>query len=107
MYIFVEYARCFNIICCWYGLYEKYECKSNIPTLNFVIPASFSWKYTPKNIFQKNISIFMHDFIVSYNKKSDFGYTLIVDVDYPEYLQPLHRDLSFAPGKIVINKEKS
>lgn len=49
----------------------------------------------------------MHDFIVSYNKKSDFGYTLIVDVDYPEYLQPLHRDLSFAPGKIVINKEKS
>ena len=86
---------------------KNMSAKSNIPTLNFVIPASFSWKYTPKNIFQKNISIFMHDFVISYNKKSDFGYTLIVDVDYPEYLQPLHRDLSFAPGKIVINKEKS
>ena len=25
--------------------------------------------------------------------KTEFGYTLIVDVEYPEYLQPLHKDL--------------
>ena len=32
-------------------------------------------------------------------------YTLIVDVDYPVYLQPLHKDLPFLPDKSVITKE--
>ena len=54
----------------------------------------------------EDISIFTDDFIINYNKNSDFGYTLIVYVDYPEYLQSLHKDLQFLHQKIVINKEK-
>ena len=54
----------------------------------------------------EDISIFTNDFVINYNKNSDFGYTLIVYVDYPEYLQPLHKDLLFLHQKIVINKEK-
>ena len=54
----------------------------------------------------EDISIFTDDFIINYNKNSDFDYTLIVYVDYPEYLQSLHKDLWFLHQKIVINKEK-
>ena len=35
--------------------------------------------------------MFKHGFIINCNKNSDLGYTLKVDADYPEYLQPLHR----------------
>ena len=35
----------------------------------------------------------MHDFIINYIKNRDFGYKLIADVDYQEYLQPLHKGL--------------
>ena len=44
----------------------------------------------------------MHDFITKYSKNRDFGYTLIVDVDYPEYLQILNKRLSCLSEKIVI-----
>ena len=37
------------------------------------------------------ILMFMHDFL-NYSRNSNFGYTLIVDVDYVEYLQSLHND---------------
>ena len=36
----------------------------------------------------EDVSIFMYDFINHCNKNSDFGYALMVDLDYPEYLQP-------------------
>ena len=45
--------------------------------------------------------MFATDFIINCNKSSDTGYTLVTDADYLEYLYPLHRDLSFLPGKIV------
>ena len=38
--------------------------------------------------------MFTYDFIINYNKNSDFGYTLIADVDCLENLQPLHKDFS-------------
>ena len=41
-------------------------------------------------LFIKNISLFPNDNIENYDKLSVFGYALIVDIDYPEYLQPLH-----------------
>lgn len=44
----------------------------------------------------------MHDFITKYSKNRDFGYTLIVDVDYPEYLQTLHKCLPCLSEKISI-----
>ena len=38
------------------------------------------------------------DFIKSYNKESDEGYFLGVDVQYPEKLHEIHNDLPFLPG---------
>ena len=49
--------------------------------------------------YVRDISIFTQDFKTSYDKNSDFGYTLVVDVDYPEYLQVFYRDLPFLPEK--------
>ena len=31
--------------------------------------------------------MFIFDFIMNYDEESDIGYTLMVDVDYPLYLQ--------------------
>ena len=42
------------------------------------------------------ISVFTYDFIINYDKFSDFSYTLVVDVDSPKYLQP---------EKVVISKK--
>ena len=50
--------------------------------------------------------MFKTDFNIKYNQNNDFGYTLLVDTDYPEHLQPLHKYLPFLPEEIVINKEK-
>ena len=47
-----------------------------------------------------------HDFITNCNKSSDFVYTIIVDADYREYLQPLPKDLPFLHEKTVTNKQK-
>ena len=37
------------------------------------------------------------------NQERDTGYTLIIGVDYPVYLPPLHRDLPFLYEKKAIN----
>ena len=44
----------------------------------------------------EDISMFTADFMMN------FSYLLVVDVEHPEYLQPLHKDLLFLPEKIVI-----
>ena len=36
---------------------------------------------------------------------SNFGYTFILAVDYPKYVQPFHKELPLLPEKIAINKE--
>ena len=46
-------------------------------------------------------------FVKSYNKNSDKGYILDVDVDYPNELQNLHSDLPFLPERMVINNTKT
>ena len=53
----------------------------------------------PVNKFEwiKDTSQFNEDFIKSYNEKSDEGYFLEVDVQYPEKLHELHNDLLFSP----------
>ena len=63
----------------------------------------------PYNGFEyvENISMFTHNVIKNYNNNSDFGYTLIVAVDYPEYLQPLCQCFLLLPEKIIISKEKN
>ena len=42
-------------------------------------------------------------FIINYGKKGDIAYILMVDVDYPVYLQLLHRDSSSSNGKKEIS----
>ena len=42
--------------------------------------------------------------IKNYNEKSDEGYLLEVDIQYPEKLHELHNDLPFLPDKIKIEK---
>ena len=36
----------------------------------------------------EDISIFTLDVIINYDENDNFGYTLVFDVDYPEYIQP-------------------
>ena len=45
-------------------------------------------------------------FVRSYNKNSDKGYILEVDVDYPSKLHKLHSDMPFLPERMIINKTK-
>ena len=44
-------------------------------------------------------SQFNESFIKGYDKNSDKGYSLKVDVEYPKKLFNLHRDLTFLPEK--------
>ena len=45
-------------------------------------------------------------FVNSYNKNSDKGYILEVDVDYPSKLHKLHSDMPFLPERMIIDKTK-
>ena len=45
-------------------------------------------------------------FVKSYNKNSNKGYILKVDVDYPRELQNLHCDLPFLSERMVVNNTK-
>ena len=60
----------------------------------------------PVNNFEqiKDTSQINKDFIKSYNKDSDEGYFLQVDVQYLEKLSKLHNDLPFLPGRMKIGK---
>ena len=53
-----------------------------------------------------DISRIDENFVKSYNKNSNKGYILKVDVDYPCELQNLHCDLPFLPEKMVVNNTK-
>ena len=39
------------------------------------------------------------NFIINYNQNSSFGHVLIVDFDFPENWQPLHKDFPFLTEK--------
>ena len=47
---------------------------------------------------------FTEEFIKNYDKNSDTGYFLKVDVEYPKSLHKLHSDLPFLPERMEINK---
>ena len=53
-----------------------------------------------------DISKIDEDFVKNYNKNDTKGYTLDVDVDYPNKLQNLHSDLRFLLERMVINNTK-
>ena len=52
----------------------------------------------------KETSQFDEDFIKNYNKESDEGYCLQVDVQYLEKVHELQEDLSFLPERMKIEK---
>ena len=59
---------------------------------------AFKWV---NDIFEVN-----EKFVNSYNKNSDKGYILEVDVDYPSKLHKFHSDMPFLPERIIIDKTK-
>ena len=62
----------------------------------------------PKKGFKwiADISRIDENFVKSYNKNSNKGYILKVDVDYPREFQNLHCDLPFLPEWMVVNNTK-
>ena len=62
----------------------------------------------PVNYFKwvEYISEFVKSFVKSYNKESDEGYFLEVDIPYPENLHNLHSDLLLLPERMKIEKVK-
>ena len=58
----------------------------------------FKWV---NDIFETN-----EKFVKSYNKNSDKGYILEVDIDYPSKLHKLHSDMPFLPERMIIDKTK-
>ena len=60
----------------------------------------------PVNNFEwiKDTSQINEDIIKSYNKDSDKGYFLEVDVQYLEKLRKLHNDLPFLPERMKTGK---
>ena len=69
-----------------------WEMSQKLPVGNF--------KFIEKNDLLK----FDEKFIKNYDKNSDNGYILEVDVKYPINLHKLHSDLPFLPERMKINK---
>ena len=61
-----------------------------------LLEGGFKWK--------KNISKFNKNFIENFNKDSDKGYILEVDVQCPIHLYNFHGDLPFLPERKKIKK---
>ena len=61
-------------------------------------------KYLPYGEFEwlRNVDSFD---VISIDKKSDVGYTLEVDLKYPNELHELHNDYPLAPEKLTVTND--
>ena len=87
--------------------YDKNKKSSYIQywILNNLYGWAMSQKLPVDNIeWIKDTSQFNEDFIKKYNKVTNEGYFLEVDVQYFEKLHDLHNDLSFLPERMKIEK---
>ena len=57
-----------------------------------------------KQVKQETLSNFNEDFIKNFDKNSDKGYFLEVDIDYLKELLNLHKDVPFLPETKKVNK---
>ena len=57
-------------------------------------------------IWMEDLSKIDEDFLKNYDKDSDGGYILDLDVEYPKNLHDLHSDLPFLPERMKIDKCK-
>ena len=62
-----------------YIQYIKFNNQQRLPLTKWIAFGGFE--------YVRYILIFTKCFMTKYYKNSDFGYTLVVDVDYPEYLE--------------------
>ena len=64
------------------------------------------YKKLPVSDFKRidDLSIFTEDLIKNFDENSDKGYIFEVDVEYPKNIRMLHKDLSFLPKRMKINK---
>ena len=49
-----------------------------------------------------DLTMFTEDFVKGYDEKSDIGYLLFVDIEYPKTLRMLHSDLPFLPDRMKV-----
>ena len=81
------------------SLYRKYWDANNL--YGRAILQKFS---VNKFEWVEDTSKFNEDFIKNYNEKSQEGYFIEVDIQYPKKLHELHKDLSFLPERMKIEK---
>ena len=101
-----QYAKANNI---YMKNYDSSKESSYIQYLdaNNLYGAAMSEKL-PMNGFKWVNDIFEinEKFVKNYNKNSDKGCILEVDVDYPSKLHKLHSDMPFLPERMIIDKTK-
>ena len=89
---------------------KDYDKNKESPCLQYCdVNNLYGWAFLqkiPVNNFEwiKDASQFNEDFIKNYNKESDEGYILEVDVQYLETLHELHNNLPFLPERMKIEK---
>ena len=89
---------------------KNYDEDEESSFLEFLVAKNlYGWAMSeplPVNGFDwmEDLSKIYADFIKNYDKDSDKGYILELEIEYPKNLHDLHNDLPFLPEKMKIDK---